>query len=635
MRVRVARLIGNRTDGELGEPLVAMLRDADPWVRRVACEAVAHRGVEAPAPVLVALLADKDRFVAFAARRALEKMPPKDWQDQVLATTAPRPFLYGATGLLVQYPSKEVAQTILTRCEAMLRGQVNEPGLKPGELSDASFLDLLRVVQLALVRGTIAPAEVPTLTQQLLREYPTRDAMMNRELVKLMAYLQPPGAAHALAHQLETNIPEVEKLQVAAYAPRIANGWETPDKLLMLRYLETVRGMESGHSVKGYVEYFARDFFAKLTLEDRQQLIAVGDDYPTSVLSVLAGLPENPGANVLAEIRALDQRLNGKTGEPVARLRVGIVAVLGRSGEAESLKYLRDVYYRDPERRAPVAMSLTQHPEGDDWVILVDSLRTVDGDAAREIIAALTKVDRQPETSEPYRNAILLGLRLQANGGELVARLMEKWVGQTPYNPNAALADQLVAWQSWYATTFPNERPAELPKESQSNKWSYEELLAYLDGPEGKSGSPARGPQVFKEGQCVNCHRFNGQGESIGPDLTTVAQRFQRKEILESIVYPNQVVSDQYASQIVIAGGKTYTGIVARGSDGGATVLQSDGQKVVLKPGEIEEMTPSKVSAMPEGLANRLSLEQIADLFAYLMNAPEPSVAGRQLAPRR
>ena len=68
---------------------------------------------------------------------------------------------------------------------------------------------------------------------------------------------------------------------------------------------------------------------------------------------------------------------------------------------------------------------------------------------------------------------------------------------------------------------------------------------------------------MFHDAQCINCHRFNGTGEGIGPDLTTVAQRFQRKEILESIVYPNQVVSDQYASQIVIAGGKTYTGIAA------------------------------------------------------------------------
>ena len=193
---------------------------------------------------------------------------------------------------------------------------------------------------------------------------------------------------------------------------------------------------------------------------------------------MLAKLPENPGPEVLKEIRELDKRLDGKTGEPMARLRVGIVAVLGRSGEDESLAYLRSLYIHQPERRAPVAMSLTQHPEGDDWSILVDSLRTVDGDAAREILGALTKVDRQPDKSEPYRNAILLGLRLQANGGELVARLLEKWVGQKPYQADAPLAEQLAAWQSWYATTFPNERPAELPKESTQNKWSYDELSA-------------------------------------------------------------------------------------------------------------------------------------------------------------
>jgi putative heme-binding domain-containing protein len=629
MRTRVARLIGNRTDGELGDPLVKMLGDGDPWVRRVACEAVAHRGAEAPVPVLIGLLSDRDRFVAFAARRALEKMPAKDWQAQVLSAAAPKQFLHGATGLLVQYPSKEVAQQILVRCDAMMRGQVKEPGQQAGALSDASFLDTLRVAQLALVRGKIAPAEVPTLTQQLLAEYPTRDAMMNRELVKLLAYLQPPGAAHALAHQLETEIPALDKLHVAAYAPRIGVGWDTPDKLIMLRYLETVRGVEGGHSLAGYIEFFARDFFVKLTLAERRQVLAVGEQYPTSALSILAGLPENPGAEVLAEIRALDQRLNGKPGEAMARLRVGIVAVLGRSGEEESLKYMRDVYYREPERRPPIAMSLTQHPDGENWPILVDSLRTVDGEAAREILGALAKVNRQPETSEPYRNTILLGLRLQASGGELVARLMEKWVGQTPYKAGSPLGEQLAAWQSWYATTFPNERPAELPHESQQNKWSYEELLAYLESPEAKVGSSARGAQVFKDGQCMNCHRFNGKGEGIGPDLTTVAQRFQRKEILESIVYPNQVVSDQYASQIVTAGGKTYTGVAARTPDGGMTVLQSDGQKVELKAEDIEDVQPSKVSAMPEGLANRLSLEQIADLFAYLSNAPEPAVAGR------
>jgi putative heme-binding domain-containing protein len=149
------------------------------------------------------------------------------------------------------------------------------------------------------------------------------------------------------------------------------------------------------------------------------------------------------------------------------------------------------------------------------------------------------------------------------------------------------------------------------------------------------AGSPSRGAQVFHDAQCMNCHRFNGQGERIGPDLSTVSQRFTRKEILESIVYPNQVVSDQYASKVVTANGKTYTGIAAKNADGGMTVLQTDGQKVELAAADIEDVQPSKVSAMPEGLVNRLSLEQIADLFAYLMNAPEPSVARRKAGVKR
>jgi putative heme-binding domain-containing protein len=128
----------------------------------------------------------------------------------------------------------------------------------------------------------------------------------------------------------------------------------------------------------------------------------------------------------------------------------------------------------------------------------------------------------------------------------------------------------------------------------------------------------------------MNCHRFNGKGERIGPDLTAVSQRFTRKEVLESIIYPNQVVSDQYASKIVTAGGKTYTGIAVKNADGGMTVLQSDGKKAELAAADIEDVQSSKLSAMPEGLVNRLSLEQIADLFAFLMNAPEPSVAGRK-----
>ncbi len=213
--------------------------------------------------------------------------------------------------------------------------------------------------------------------------------------------------------------------------------------------------------------------------------------------------------------------------------------------------------------------------------------------------------------------------------------LLQHWWPENSQRSVRSLASQLAAWQKWYAQTFPNELPAELPKESQPNRWSYEELASYLESAEAQRGQPLARAQAFTNAQCIKCHRFNGRGEGIGPDLTTVAQRFQRKEILESIVYPNQVVSDQYASQIVIANGKTYTGIAAKNANGDMTVLQSDGTKVQVAADDIEEVQASKASSMPEGLLNTLTLEQVADLFAYMMNAPEPGVAARGPAASR
>jgi putative heme-binding domain-containing protein len=169
-----------------------------------------------------------------------------------------------------------------------------------------------------------------------------------------------------------------------------------------------------------------------------------------------------------------------------------------------------------------------------------------------------------------------------------------------------------------------------LPVESEQSHWTYQELLSFLTGPQASQGVAARGAALFEKAQCIKCHRFGERGETIGPDLTNVSKRFQKKEILESILFPSHVISDQYASQSVVTkSGKTFLGIVAPRSDGAVTVLQSNGEKVVVPEEDVEDMTRSKVSAMPEGLLNALSLEEIVDLFAFMSAPPRPEVARR------
>jgi len=136
---------------------------------------------------------------------------------------------------------------------------------------------------------------------------------------------------------------------------------------------------------------------------------------------------------------------------------------------------------------------------------------------------------------------------------------------------------------------------------------------------------------VFVKAQCAKCHRFEGQGESMGPDLTTVAKRFTRKELVESIVHPAHVISSQYASKLIqTADGRQLTGLVLPGAPGETVVLQANGEKVALKTGEIQAAQPSKLSAMPDGLLDPLSLQEIADLFALLQGQTKaPSLSRR------
>ncbi|MGC4004949.1 MAG: hypothetical protein QM811_18295 [Pirellulales bacterium] len=142
---------------------------------------------------------------------------------------------------------------------------------------------------------------------------------------------------------------------------------------------------------------------------------------------------------------------------------------------------------------------------------------------------------------------------------------------------------------------------------------------------------PAAARRTSSKQQCAQCHRFGDLGEGLGPDLGTVSRRFQKKEILESVLHPSQVISDQYASKAIeLKDGRTLNGLVSPQTDGGVLVLTSDGQKAAFPQDAIEAIRPSKVSVMPTGLLNKLSLEGIAELFAYLGQPPRQNLSSRR-----
>jgi putative heme-binding domain-containing protein len=236
-------------------------------------------------------------------------------------------------------------------------------------------------------------------------------------------------------------------------------------------------------------------------------------------------------------------------------------------------------------------------------------------------------VEQAPEEAAPYRTIILLGLRAleKDKPADATIALLQFWTSEEPAKDESD-KKQLEAWQAWFAKTYPNEAPATLPTAPENAKYTYDVLLTYLSGEEMAKASSERGQAVFTKAQCAKCHKLGDQGESMGPDLTTVSRRFTRKEILEAVVYPSHIISSQYMSKTIrTADGRTLSGIVAPGAEGETVILQSTGEKATVKTADIEETKPSNVSAMPTGLLDTLSLEEIGDLFSYMQGTPKPA----------
>jgi putative heme-binding domain-containing protein len=153
--------------------------------------------------------------------------------------------------------------------------------------------------------------------------------------------------------------------------------------------------------------------------------------------------------------------------------------------------------------------------------------------------------------------------------------------------------------------------------------WKTEDILPQLDKV-SRGRNFEKGREAYLAGQCIKCHRFGDLGGSVGPDLTAISSRFGRKEILESIIEPSKVVSDQYQNEIINTfSGKTITGRVV--DETKATIaVQPDAlapERVVIRKDDFEMRKRSPLSPMPANLADVLTADEILDLLAYLESA--------------
>jgi putative heme-binding domain-containing protein len=130
-------------------------------------------------------------------------------------------------------------------------------------------------------------------------------------------------------------------------------------------------------------------------------------------------------------------------------------------------------------------------------------------------------------------------------------------------------------------------------------------------------GDATKGRELFRK-HCATCHRLNGDGNLIGPELTG-ANRSDRDWLLVSLVDPSGIVRKEYAASLVnLKDGRVLTGLLAEDSPGQITLVDARAERTILPRGEIESIADSPVSLMPEDLYRELSPQDLRDLFAYL-----------------
>jgi putative heme-binding domain-containing protein len=158
--------------------------------------------------------------------------------------------------------------------------------------------------------------------------------------------------------------------------------------------------------------------------------------------------------------------------------------------------------------------------------------------------------------------------------------------------------------------------------------YTVDEALALTQG--GLKGRNfEQGKVMFTSTLCIRCHHFNGEGGNIGPDISGAGNRYTLRDLLENIIEPSKVISDQYGTdQIEMKDGSLVIGRVVVEDKDTLSVMTSALAPETLTPvktADVKSRKPYPISMMPVGLINGLNRDELLDLIAYIQSGGNAS----------
>ena len=138
---------------------------------------------------------------------------------------------------------------------------------------------------------------------------------------------------------------------------------------------------------------------------------------------------------------------------------------------------------------------------------------------------------------------------------------------------------------------------------------------------EKRRGNVANGRVVFNTvGTCAKCHRVNGFGKEVGPDLSEIGKKLSRTAMWQSILFPSAAISHNYESYIIaLESGNTVNGVITSRTKDAITLKGSDAIERTFKTSEIELIRRQDISLMPADIQKLMTEQELVDVVEYML----------------
>ncbi|HTN76116.1 MAG TPA: PVC-type heme-binding CxxCH protein [Pirellulaceae bacterium] len=343
--------------------------------------------------------------------------------------------------------------------------------------------------------------------------------------------------------------------------------------------------------------------------------------------AVLAGL-KSPGlthALLAAHLATLERLDSAKVAGslPKAELVLPILNDAQQSAQVRSLALM----LLPPDHAALSSDKLRELLAVGDETLSLEVVRTMLAARHAERIKLLAELANDAAQPLALRAAALSGL---AGSGEYKARLLSYATGDQPALRVEALRSLV---------DMPLDEKDREQLQALGDLPEAQRLLSTETKPETpvtdiaawlkrlpSAGDVESGRRIFfhgKVGYCARCHRYEGRGQQVGPDLTRISERATREWLLTAILQPSRDVAPAYRQwQIETTGGQQLIGLSLRKGSHQEDYLGVDGKPFSIKLDQIEERRELPLSMMPAGFEHQLTPQELSDLLAFLLKKP-------------